>query len=343
MGALRLLRVFYRIVRFILRPSRTMQFLNLHHLRYFWMVAREKSLRRAAERMNVSQPTISAQIAALEAACGHQLFLRGPRGLALTDAGHLAFGYAEEIFALGEDLLSSLKQRPTSRPLRVHIGIADSLPKLVSHQIIRPVFALDRPVRAVCVENKTADLLAQLAVHRLDLVLCDEPAPSAAPARMFNHLLGESDVAFCANPELARRLGRGFPRSLHEQPMLLPSAGSALRRSLEKWFHDGSIRPRVVAEYDDLALMKVAAEDGLGCFPLPTVATREALERYGFRVFGKAEGCRVQYFAVSIDRRLAHPAVAAITAHAQDALFGPRANLGPTPSRRRSSSPLRPS
>ncbi len=319
-----------------------MQFLNLHHLRYFWMVARERGLRRAAERLHVSQPTISAQIAALEAACGEKLFLRSPRGLALTETGHIAYGYAEEIFALGEDLLHSLKQQPTTRPLRVQIGIADSLPKLVSHQIIRPIFELDRPVRAVCLENKTSDLLAQLAVHRLDLVLCDEPAPSSAPVRMFNHRLGESGISFCAKPGPARRLRRQFPCSLHDEPMLLPTPGSALRRSLEKWFLEEGIQPRVLAEYDDLALMKVAAEDGLGCFPLPTVAVREAVDRYGFRAFGHAEGCTVQYYAVSADHRLTHPAVVAITSRAQDGLFTRSGTARHRPAQARPS-PLRPS
>lgn len=297
-----------------------MEFLNYHHLRYFWMVAREGNLRKASETLRVSPPTISAQIAALEGMLGEKLFRRSPRGLTLTETGHQAFSYAEEIFALGQDFLHAVKQQPTARPLRVNIGIADSVPKLVSHEIIKPIFRLGHPVQAVCLENKTADLLAQLAVYRLDLVLADEPAPSAFPLKTFNQLLGESGVTFCAKRKRARRR-RQFPGSLRSEPMLLPTAGTALRRTLEQWFRKQGIHPRVVAEYDDAALMKEAAADGLGCFPLPTVVVGEAVTRYGFQALGQAAGCDVQYYAISAERRSTHPAVVAITANARGGLF----------------------
>jgi LysR family transcriptional activator of nhaA len=299
-----------------------MEFLNYHHLRYFWVVARESSLRKASEKLHVSQPTISAQLAALEGALGEKLFRRSPSGLTLTETGHLAYSYAEEIFALGQDFLQAVTQRPTARPLRITIGIADSLPKLVSHEIIRPIFSLSQPIQAVCLENKTSDLLAQLAVYRLDIVLADEPAPSAFPLKTFNHLLGESGVTICAVRKLALKLRRNFPCSLHNEPMLLPTSGSALRRTLEKWFQEQHIHPRVVAEYDDAALMKVAAGDGLGCFPLPTVAVDEAVALYGFQIVGKAKGCAVQYYAISAERKLTHPAVMAITSNARGGIFG---------------------
>ncbi len=299
-----------------------MEFLNYHHLRYFWVVAQEGGLRKAAEKLNVSQPTISAQIAALEGVLGEKLFHRGPRGLTLTETGHQAFSYAEEIFALGQDFLQAVKQRPTTRPLRINIGIADSLPKLVSHEIIKPIFNLSQAVHAICHENKTADLLAQLAMFRLDIVLADEPAPSSFQVKTFNHLLGESGVTFCAERQLAMRLRRQFPGSLHSEPMLLPTSGTALRRTLEKWFQEQGIHPRVVAEYDDAALMKVAAEDGLGCFPLPTAAVGEAVARYGFQIVGQAKGCTVQFYAISAERKLTHPAVVAITSNARSKLFG---------------------
>ena len=298
-----------------------MEFLNYHHLRYFWVVAQEGNLRKAAEKLHVSQPAISTQIAVLEGVLGEKLFHRSPRGLTLTEMGHQAFSYAEEIFALGQDFLHSVKQRPTARPLRVNIGIADSLPKLVSYEIIKPIFSLGQPVQAVCLENKTSDLLGQLAVFRLDIVLADEPAPSALPIKTFNHLLGESGVSFCAEPSLAMKLRRQFPKSLDNAPILLPTVGTALRRTLEHWFQEQGIHPRVVAEYDDAALMKVAAEDGLGCFPLPTVAVDEAVARYGFQIVGQAKGCSVQFYAISAERKLTHPAVLAITSHARGALF----------------------
>ncbi len=299
-----------------------MEFLNYHHLRYFWVAAKEGGLTRAAAKLHVSQSSICTQIQALESAMGEKLLRRLGQGLALTEAGQQAFSFAEEIFGLGEDLMNTMNQRPTTRPLRVNIGIVDSLPKLVSYEIIKPIFSLGQPVQAVCLENKTADLLAQLAIYRLDIVLTDEPAPSALPLKTYNHLLGESDVTFCAERKLAVKLRRQFPCSLHHQPMLLPTSGTALRRTLEKWFQEQGIQPRVVAEFDDAALMKVAAEDGLGCFPLPTVAVDEAVARYGFQIVGKAKGSAVQFYAISAERKLTHPAVVAITATARHQLFG---------------------
>ncbi|HEV2394914.1 MAG TPA: LysR family transcriptional regulator [Verrucomicrobiae bacterium] len=296
-----------------------MAFLNYHHLRYFWAVAQEGSLRKAAAKMRVSQPTISAQLAALESVLGERLFRRSPRGLSLTDAGRQAFSYAQEIFSLGEELLHSLKQ-PVDRPLRIHIGIADSVPKLVSHHIIKPIFHLEQPVQAACLQGKTTDLLAQLAVFRLDVVLANEPAPTSLHVKVFNHLLGESGVTFCAAPALAHQLRRGFPRSFNEAPVLLPTS-SPLRRSIDAWFDSRKLRPRPVAEYDDAALMKVAAVDGLGFFALPSVAAQEAVTRYGFQIIGRAPECREQFYVISPERKLSHPAVLAITSSARNQLF----------------------
>ena len=183
----------------------------------------------------------------------------------------------------------------------------------------------------MCLENKTSDLLVQLALYRLDIVLADEPAPSALPLKTFNHLLGENGVTFCAERKLATRLRRQFPCSLHHETMLLPTAGTALRRTLELWFQAQGIHPRVVAEYDDAALMKVAAEDGLGCFPLPTVAVAEAVARYGFQIVGVAESCAVQFYAISAERKLTHPAVVAITSNARGALFAAATGCAKSP------------
>jgi LysR family transcriptional regulator, transcriptional activator of nhaA len=298
------------------------EFLNYHHLRYFWVVAQEGSLRKASEKLHVSQPTISEQIVALESAVGDKLFHRSPRGLLLTDTGRLAFSYAEEIFSLGQDFLHSLKQGPAARPLRVNIGIADSLPKLISHEIVRPIFRLEQPVHALFTEGKTSDLLGQLAVYRVDMVLADEPAPGSLPIKAFNHLLGKTGVSFCAEASLAGRLRSGFPRCLDDKPMLLPAPGTVLRRTLDKWFLDHRIRPRVIAEYEDAGLMKVAAADGLGCFPLPTRAVAETISRYGFKVIGEAEDCAAHYYAITAERRLTHPAVMAVTSNARGTLFG---------------------
>lgn len=298
------------------------EFLNYHHLRYFWVVAKEGGLRKAADKLHVSQPTISAQIAALESALDEKLFRRGGRALALTEAGHRVLGYAEDIFSLGQELLQSAKDQPTSRALRCQVGVADSLPKLVSFEIIKPIFHLEQPVQAVCREGKADDLLAQLAAFRLDVVLADEPATSSLNIKAFNHLLGECAVTFLAVPKLAAKLKRNFPKSLNEAPALLPTANCALRRSLEDWFHTGGLRPRLVAEFDDTALMTVAAADGLGFMPMPSIAAKAAVTLYGFQTIGEARRCRLQFYAISAERKLTHPAVVAITSQAQTKLFG---------------------
>ena len=297
-----------------------MEFLNYHHLRYFWVVAKEGGLRKAAEKLHVSQPTISAQIAALEGVLEEKLFRRGGRALALTEAGQRVFSYAEAIFSLGQELLDATRQQPGARPVRVHIGITDSLPKLMSYEIIKPIFKLEQPIQAVCLEGKAADLLGQLAAHRLDIVLADEPAPSSLPIKVFNHLLGECGVTFCAERKLAATLKRKFPKSLNDAPVLLPTSNTALRQSLEKWFQAEDLRPRLMAEFDDAALMKIAAVEGLGFFPLPTLVVKEAVVRYGFQIIGRTEDCRQQFYAISAERKLTHPAVLAITSQALSGL-----------------------
>jgi LysR family transcriptional activator of nhaA len=302
-----------------------MEYLNYHHLRYFWAVAKEGGLTKAAQKLRISQPTICAQVQSLERMLGEKLFRRSGRHLALTETGRQVFSYAEEIFSLGEDLLNSIKARPTTRPLRVQVGIVDSLPKLVSYDIIKPVFHLPQAIQVACYEAKVMDLLAQLAAYRLDIVLADEPAPGSANLKAFNHFLGECGISFCAETKLAARLRRGFPQSLHGAPVLLPGAESALRRSLEKWFQDNNVRPRLVAEFDDAALMKVAAADGYGFFPLPSVVVQEAVARYGVKLVGATTSCTQRFYVISAERRLTHPAVVAITSRAQESLFGPPA------------------
>jgi LysR family transcriptional activator of nhaA len=284
-------------------------------LRYFYVVAKEGGLAHAAAKLHVSQPSISEQIRELENALGEKLFRREGRNNRLTDTGQLVFNYAEEIFALGCELMNSVKQRPGARTLRLNVGVADSFPKLVTNEILKPVFALPQAVHVVCREGKMEDLLAQLAAHRLDVVLSDEPAPSSANFKVFSHALGECSVSLCAEAKLAVKLKRGFPRSLNAAPALLPAESTALRRSLEAWFRAQDVRPNVVAEFDDLALMKVMAAEGRGFIAVPTVALREAVSRYQFRSLGQATNCRVRFYAVTAERRITHPAVSVITRH----------------------------
>ena len=299
-----------------------MEWLNYHHLRYFVAVAQEGGLRAAAEKLHVSPPSISAQIRELEETLGEKLFRRSGRANVLTDAGQIALRHAEEIFSLGRELVSAVKQHPTSRVVRLHVGVTDAFSKLVTYEILKPLFAWADPIHVVCREGKLEDLLPQLAAHRLDIVLSDEPAPSTAKIRAFNHLLGESGVTFCAAAEQAVKLRRGFPRSLHGAPAFLPAENTALRRSLENWFRSLQIRPRVVAEFDDAALMKVAAANGLGFVPIPTIVEKEALARYDLRRIGATKRCRDQFYAITAERKITHPLISMITERAQRLTFG---------------------
>lgn len=294
-----------------------MDWLNYHHLRYFLAVAKEGGLRPAAEKLHVSQPSISAQLRELEEALGEKLFRRSGRTKVLTEAGQIALRHAEEIFSLGQELVSAVKQRPTARAVRLYVGIADSFPKLVTYEILKPVLRRPEQAHVICREGKIEDLLAQLAAHRLDIVLADEPAPSTVKIRTFSHQLGESGVTFCATAALASTLRRGFPRSLHDAPALLPAENTALRRSLENWFRDLQIRPRVLAEFEDAALMKVVAASGGGFAPIPTLVAADAINRYGLRRIGATDRCRDRFYAITAERKITHPLVSSITAHAQ--------------------------
>jgi LysR family transcriptional regulator, transcriptional activator of nhaA len=294
-----------------------MEWLNYHHLRYFWTVAKEGSLARAAEKLHVSQPSISEQIRELETAFGEKLFQREGRNNKLTAAGRVVFGYAEEIFALGRELMNAVRQRPGAKVLRLYVGVADSVPKLVTNEILKPVFAMPQTAHVICREGKMEDLLAQLAAHRLDIVLADEPASSSTNFKTYNHSLGETGTTFFAEKKLAAKLKRNFPKSLHDAPALLPTENTSLRRALETWFREQQIQPRIVAEFEDLALMKVMATEGRGFIALPSVAAKDAVGHYGFQAIGRTDKCRVQFHAITAERRIAHPAVALITSQAR--------------------------
>jgi LysR family transcriptional activator of nhaA len=297
-----------------------MEWLNYHHLRYFWVVAKEGSLKKAAEKLHVSQPSMSEQIKELEESLGEALFRRSGRSNVLTDAGQIAFRYAEEIFSRGAELANAIKQRPGVQSLRLHVGVADAVPKLVTNEILKPVLAMPQTVHVICREGKMEDLLAQLAAHQLDIVLSDEPPSSSVKFRVFSQLLGESGITFCAAGKLAESLRKGFPESLHNAPALLPAENTAMRRSLDKWFRDKQIHPRVIAEFEDGALMKVMGAEGKGFIPVPTVVLHEALTRYRFKVIGASENCRDQFYAITAERRITHPAVVLMTRSSQNLL-----------------------
>jgi LysR family transcriptional activator of nhaA len=297
------------------------EWLNFHHLRYFWTVARKGGVRKAAEELHVSQPSISAQLGLLEEALGEKLFKRSGRSLVLTEMGHLVLTYADEIFSAGRELMSAVKQRPGARALRLSVGMTDALSKFIGFQILKPAFYFSQPVHVVCRQAELAPLVNQLQAHRLDLVLADEPASSSLKAKTFNHRLGRSGITFCAVSQIAKKLRRNFPKSLHQAPALLPSDNMGMREPLEKWFYAKGIRPRIVAEFEDAGLMKVAAAAGLGFTMVHSVVDKVALEHFGLKAIAKVKECASDFYAITIERRLKHPVVAAITEHAYSELF----------------------
>jgi LysR family transcriptional regulator, transcriptional activator of nhaA len=298
-----------------------MEWLNFHHLRYFWMVARKGGVRRAAEELHVSQPSISAQLRLLEESLGQKLFKRTGRHLVLTETGQLILNYADEIFSVGRELMSAVKQRPGKHPVRLNIGLTDAFPKLITQQILRAAFGFDHPVHIVCREGEIGPLLNQLLAHRLDIVLADEPATSSSTAKTFNHRLGDSGMTFCAVPALAKKLRRNFPKSLDGAPALLPSTNMGMRAALETWFDTHDVHPRLVGEFEDTALMEVCSVGGRGFTVVHSVIDRAALKHYGLRVIARVKECRSEFYAITAERRVKHPAAVAITEHAYTTLF----------------------
>lgn len=298
-----------------------MEYLNFHHLRYFWTVARKGGVRKAAESLHVSQPSISAQLRLLEETLGEKLFRRSGRNLVLTETGHLVLSYADEIFAAGRELMSAVKQRPSKRALRLSVGITDALSKLITFEILKAAFQYTDPIHVICREGEIGPLVHQLQAHRLDIVLADEPASSTLKAKTFNHRLGRSGITFCAMPALAAKLRRKFPQSLDGAPALLPSENMGMRRALETWFDAQGIRPRVIGEFEDSALMEVCSSGGRGFTVVHTVVDRAALKHYGLRVIAKVDDCASDFYAITAERRVKHPAAVAITQHAYGEIF----------------------
>jgi LysR family transcriptional activator of nhaA len=295
--------------------------LNYLHLFYFYNVVREGGVGRAAERLGLAQPTISSQVRALEGALGEKLFARRGRTLALTETGRLVSDYADQIFSVGRELLDAVKDRPTGRPLRLSVGIVDVMSKTIAYRLLAPALAIGQPVHLICREDRPERLLADLSVHGLDVVLADAPVPPTIKVRAFTHLLGESGVSFVAAARLASSLRRQFPHSLTQAPVLLPTENTMLRRQLDQWFADRAIRPTIVGEFDDTALLSVFAQSGGGVMAAPTVVEREMRTQFGLRVIGRVGDVRERFYAISIERRIHHPAVVAISEAAKARLF----------------------
>jgi LysR family transcriptional activator of nhaA len=287
------------------------EWLNYHHLLYFWTAAREGGVTRAAKKLRLAQPTVSEQIKRLEELLGNPLFERKGRTLALTEFGRTIFGYADEIFSLGRELMDAAKSQGAGRPRRLVVGVADVLPKLIVYRLLEPALRLG--IELVCREDYIDQLLAGLSIHEVDLVLSDSPVGANVGVRAFNHLLGESSISFFAVKEQAARLKRAFPSSLDGERFLFPEEQTVLRRSLDQYFEDVGAHPRFAAEFADSALAMSFGQAGAGIFAGPTVIEREIKKQYGVAVIGRAKQVRERYYAISAERRLVHPGVLAIS------------------------------
>lgn len=295
--------------------------LNYQHLYYFWNVAREESVTRASEKLHLAQPTISGQLASLEKNLGQKLFEKTGRRLTLTDTGRIAFHYADEIFSLGQELSNTLSGHPGGRALRLVVGVSDALPKLIARRLIEPVFQMTEPTQILCYEDKTERLLAEMSWQGIDLVLSDAPLTLSSDSKARNHRLGDCAVTVFGTEDLLIRHQAGFPLSLDQAPLLLPTGNTALRRSLDQWFHDEGITPNIRAEIEDSGLLKTFGSGGTGLFVAPSAVEREICQQYGVGILGRIESVRETFYAVTLRRQVQHPAVTAILEQAPNGLF----------------------
>ncbi|MGE5153894.1 MAG: transcriptional activator NhaR [Bdellovibrio bacteriovorus] len=313
---------------------------SYNHLFYFWTVAREGGVARAAEVLHLTPQTISSQLRVLEGSLGVRLFSRSGRNLVLTDAGRLALSFADEIFRLGAEMGEALKGRSTGRPLPFSVGVVDVVPKMVAYRLLEPALRIQEPVRILCREGKLDALLADIAVHKLDMVLADTPLGGGLKVRAFNHPLGDCGITFFAARTLADRYRDGFPQSLDDAPLLVPAQNTALRGSLMHWLDHLGVQPRIVGEFEDRALMQAFGQAGVGVFMSPSVIDAEIAAQYGVEPIGATDVVRERYYAISAERHLRHPAVVAVSQAARSDLF--RATPQPDPSQGRSPGPAGP-
>jgi LysR family transcriptional regulator, transcriptional activator of nhaA len=305
--------------------SGPMDWLNYHHLLYFWTVAKEGSIARACDELRLAQPTISGQIRALEENLGEKLFTKTGRRLTLTEAGQVVYRYADEIFTLGGELIDVLKGRPRGRAVRLVVGISDVMPKLIAYRILQPAFRLSEHVRLVCREDNPERLLLGLSAHELDIVLSDAPAQAGMRVRVFSHLLGSSGVALFASPAVAVRYRKDFPDRLDGAPFLLPTEDSASRRAVDQWLDARGIRPQIIGEFQDRALLSVFGQAGLGIFAAPIAIEKELRKYYQVVLIGTLDSVVEEFYAISAERKIKHPAVAAISEAARQRLFPAKA------------------
>ena len=299
-----------------------MDWLNYHHLLYFWSVAKHGTMTKACEELRLAQPTISGQIGQLENTLGEKLFIRTGRRLALTEMGQLVFKYAEDIFATGQELMTTVKGQANGHPAKLVVGIADAVPKPLATQLLKAALKRYRPTRLICQEDKLRQLLTDLMAHRSDLVIADTPTPSSIKEHTYSHPLGESGVTLFATAKLATRYRQGFPQSLHGAPLLLPTSNAMLRRLVDQWLVNHRLQPNIVGEFDDSATLKAFGQDGYGVFPGASVIEKEICRQYRVQVVGQLDHLKQHFYAITVERRLKHPAVLALVQTARQALLG---------------------
>ena len=292
--------------------------INYKHLHYFWVVAKEGGVTRASERLHLTPQTISGQLSSLEEQLGENLFKRAGRSLELTEAGRMVLSYADEIFSLGGEMEEMVHNLPASRLQTFKVGIADVIPKSIAYHLLAPALQLPEPIRIICREGSLKSLLAELAIHRIDLVIADAPIPPGVSVRGFNHPLGECGTTFFATHAKAQKLAKGFPLSLDGNPMVIPGETTAIRGALLQWLERQRIRPRIVGEFDDSALMKAFGRADVGVFIAPTAIAEEVQEQYGVLPIGQTDEIRDRFYAISVERKISHPAVAAVTEAARN-------------------------
>ena len=295
--------------------------MNYKHLHYFWVVAKQGSIARASDILHLTPQTISGQLSLLEEHFGEALFSRVGRNLELTEIGRLVLSYADDIFSLGGELEEMLRNIPEDRPRVFKIGVVDIVPKSIAYRLLAPALALSEPVRIICREGSVESLLADLALHKVDMVLADSPIPSSINVRGFNHPLGDCGITFFATSKLARKLKKDFPQNLDGAPLLLPGEMTIVRNRVIEWLDNQHIYPRIVGEFDDSALMKAFGRTGTGVFIAPTPIAEEVKKQYGVVMIGETNQVREQFYAISVERKISHPAVAAITETAREWLF----------------------
>ena len=292
--------------------------MNFKHLHYFWVAAKAGGIVRAGEQLHTTPQTLSGQIKLLESSLGLQLFRKAGRQLELTDDGRLALGYAEQIFALGAEMESALRQEQGKQSvLEFRVGVADSVAKSVVYRLLEPALSMSQPVRLICSEGKFPDLLAQLGLNRIDLVMAEEPLTNRFNIKAFNHPLGSTPMSFFCTPALRATLKGTFPKCLDAAPMLIMGVSASIHKPLECWFAKHQIRPRVIGEFDDGTLMKTFGREGRGVFMSASVLEAETITQYGVEVIGRTEEIMEYFYAVSVERRITHPCVAAITESAR--------------------------